>query len=108
MAGKLAREEKTVSEMIRLFCRGRHKPKGRGLCPDCTELLAYAGARLEECPFGEKKGPCSKCSIHCYSPAMRKRVIEVMRYSGPRMLLHHPILALRHLRPRRTPRAGRK
>jgi hypothetical protein len=28
---------------------------------------------------------------------MREKVKEVMRYSGPRMLLHHPILALRHV-----------
>ena len=107
MAGKLAREEKTISVMVGMFCRGHHKPKGKGLCPDCTELLAYAKARLDKCPFGDTKGPCSKCTIHCYSPDMRKRIIEVMKYSGPQMLLRHPILAMRHLRSKRTPRAGK-
>jgi hypothetical protein len=28
---------------------------------------------------------------------MREQVKVVMRYAGPRMLLHHPLLALRHL-----------
>jgi hypothetical protein len=28
---------------------------------------------------------------------MRERVREVMRYAGPRMLLHHPWLAICHL-----------
>jgi hypothetical protein len=28
---------------------------------------------------------------------MRERVTAVMRYAGPRMLLRHPWLALRHL-----------
>ena len=107
MAGKLAIEEKTISAMMHLFCRGQHKPKGRELCPDCTELLAYAKARLDKCPFGEEKGPCAKCSIHCYKPEMRKRIVEVMRYSGPRMLLHHPILAVQHLRSKRSPRASK-
>jgi hypothetical protein len=103
----MAREEKTISVMIGLFCRGHHKPKGSGLCPACTELLAYAKARLDKCPFGDTKGPCSKCIIHCYNPDMRKRIIEVMKYSGLRMLLRHPILAMRHLRSKRTPRAGK-
>ncbi|NIP33651.1 MAG: hypothetical protein GWN18_01835, partial [Thermoplasmata archaeon] len=35
---------------------------------------------------------------------MRERVREVMRYSGPRMLLRHPYLAIAHLRDgRRRP-----
>jgi len=100
--GKMAREEKTIAVMIRLYCRAKHKTKGTGICPACGELLDYAKTRLEKCPFGEKKGPCSKCLIHCYSPAMRKRIVEVMKYSGPRMLLHHPVLAIRHLRSKRT------
>jgi hypothetical protein len=97
MAGKLAREEKTISAMMHLFCRGQHKPKGRELCPACAELLAYAKAHLVKCSFGENKGSCAKCKIHCYEPRMRKRIITVMKYSGPRMLLRHPILAVRHL-----------
>jgi hypothetical protein len=28
---------------------------------------------------------------------MRERIREVMRYSGPRMLLSHPLMAIRHL-----------
>jgi hypothetical protein len=108
MAVKLAREEKTISAMMRLFCRGNHKPKGRGLCPDCTELLTYARARLDKCPFGEDKGSCAKCDTHCYKPQMRKHIIEVMKYSGPRMLLHHPILAMRHLTSKHTSVTGKK
>jgi hypothetical protein len=28
---------------------------------------------------------------------MREKVKKVMKYSGPRMLLHHPVLALHHV-----------
>lgn len=59
-------------------------------------MFAYAVCRLERCPFGAKKTTCAKCPIHCYSSAMRDRIKGIMRYAGPRMLFHHPILALRH------------
>ena len=44
----------------------------------------------------ETKTFCSKCKVHCYKPDMQKKIKEVMRFSGPRMLFYHPVLALRH------------
>ncbi|MHC4168246.1 MAG: nitrous oxide-stimulated promoter family protein [Planctomycetota bacterium] len=93
----LDEEKKTITAMIRIFCDAHHGTAGKPLCPECSNLLDYAGERLDKCPFGEKKGACSKCRIHCYKPDMRKHVTEVMRYSGPRMLRKHPILAIDHL-----------
>jgi hypothetical protein len=28
---------------------------------------------------------------------MKTQIIEVMRYAGPRMIFHHPLLAIAHL-----------
>ena len=67
------------------------------LCPQCQALLDYAHKRLEHCKFGEDKPSCTRCPVHCYKPAMREQIRQVMRYSGPRMLLHNPIMAIRHL-----------
>ena len=67
------------------------------LCPQCQELLIYAHQRLERCKFGNEKPSCTRCPVHCYKPAMRQQIRQVMRYSGPRMLLHNPVLAIRHL-----------
>ena len=67
------------------------------LCPQCQALLDYAHQRLEHCKFGEDKPSCTRCPVHCYKPAMREQIRQVMRYSGPRMLLHDPIMAIRHL-----------
>ena len=67
------------------------------LCPQCQALLDYAHQRLEHCKFGEDKPSCTRCPVHCYKPAMREQILQVMRYSGPRMLLHDPIMAIRHL-----------
>lgn len=36
-------------------------------------------------------------SVHCYQPQMREQIRQVMRYSGPWMLFHHPVMAIRHL-----------
>jgi len=94
----LQREKKTLLAMLEIYCRNLHRPqRGRRLCPECTELWEYARRRLDKCPFGPDKGPCSKCHIHCYKPQMRRRIQQVMRYSGPKMLTRHPVMAVRHL-----------
>ncbi|WP_291595733.1 nitrous oxide-stimulated promoter family protein [Bacteroides sp.] len=92
---RVAHEKKVVELMIRIYCR--KKEKNAALCPDCEELLRYAHARLDRCPFGEKKSSCKKCTVHCYKPAMRERMRLVMCFSGPRMMLYAPWEALRHL-----------
>jgi len=92
---RIKRQQQTVEQMIRIYCR--RKEGNAELCPRCRALLEYARKRLEACPFGERKSSCRKCSIHCYSPDMRGHIRDVMRYSGPRMLLYHPLSALRHL-----------
>lgn len=92
---KRQREKETVSLMIHLYCRKNHG--GKTLCPDCAALDAYARRRSDCCPFMETKTFCSNCKVHCYKPDMREKIRAVMRFSGPRMLLHHPVMALRHV-----------
>jgi hypothetical protein len=94
--GRIEREKKTVEAMVRLYCRNLHGER-HALCGECTGLLEYARLRLDHCPFQEGKTTCAKCPVHCYRPEMRERVRAVMRYSGPRMILSHPLLALHHL-----------
>lgn len=96
MADKIKQEKKTIQGMIKLYCRKQHGRKA-GLCPECQELLEYAWKRLDACKFGENKTACAKCPVHCYKPEMRKRVVEVMRFSGPKMIWHDPLGAMRHL-----------
>jgi hypothetical protein len=122
---RLAREERTIAAMIAMYCRDHHgealaagapgtspgdstaaTPTAEGLCADCDGLLAYARLRLEKCRYGAGKPTCAKCATHCYKPEMRERVRAVMRYSGPRMLKEHPVLAVAHLADgRKTPGA---
>ena len=93
---RLQREYKTIRAMIGLSCRDRHG-RQKDLCPECQALLAYAKTRLDKCPYRERKPACGRCPIHCYKPAMRERIRDIMRYAGPRMIRRHPLLAFLHL-----------
>lgn len=88
-------EKEMVSLMIRLYCRKNHKTKE--LCNECAELDRYARERSDRCPFMENKTFCSNCKVHCYKPEMREKIRKVMRFSGPRMMLYHPVMAIMHL-----------
>ena len=93
---KRQQEKELVSQMIALYCKKQHHTKD-GLCPECEELAQYAKDRSDHCPFMETKTFCSNCKVHCYKKDMREKIKVVMRFSGPRMLFHHPVIAVRHL-----------
>ena len=94
---KREREKKVVSFMIALYCRKNHGTRKGELCPECRELADYAVSRSDHCPFMETKTFCSNCRVHCYKPEMREKIKKVMRFSGPRMMLYHPVMAIRHV-----------
>ena len=92
---RIEREKETVAMMIRLYCRKR---LGLEEIPaEYQELMEYAFRRLDGCKYGEKKLACKRCPTHCYKPAMREKIREVMRWAGPRMMLYSPIAAIRHI-----------
>lgn len=94
---KREKEKKVVACMIEVYCKGHKHNTGNELCQDCQELLDYANARADRCPFMETKSFCNNCKIHCYKKDKKEQIKDVMRYSGPRMLLYHPIMAIHHV-----------
>ncbi len=94
---RLDREKRTVKEMILLYCHNNHGTKGDNLCESCQSLLDYAFTRIDRCVFLPDKPTCKNCTVHCYAPAKKQAIKDVMRYSGPRMMWHKPILAIHHL-----------
>lgn len=82
--------------MIRIYCAGVHQ-SGKEMCGDCMQLIKYAEQRTGKCRFGNDKPVCVNCPVHCYKPEMREKIREVMRFSGPRMIYHHPYLAWMHI-----------
>jgi predicted amidophosphoribosyltransferase len=92
---RLEKDRYVLEQFIRMYCRGKHaSPKGE-LCPDCQELLAYAEQRLAR-RAQDPKPSCKHCTVHCYRPAHREKIREVMRYSGKRLLLHGRLDLIRH------------
>ncbi|MGE5449877.1 MAG: nitrous oxide-stimulated promoter family protein [Methanomassiliicoccales archaeon] len=90
-------EVDTVNKMIVMYCNNLHFTKHNEMCSNCREIAQYARLRIEKCPFGDQKPVCSQCQVHCYKPSMREEIKTIMRYSGPRMMAHHPMLTIRYL-----------
>jgi len=96
MTNRLEREKATLQMMLKIYCKEHHHSV-KALCSECQELSDYALNRLASCQFGEGKPTCGKCTVHCYKLVMRKKIIDIMRYAGPKMLFVHPMVAIRHL-----------
>ncbi len=93
---KRSREREVVTQMIAVYCRGNHGTARGQLCDECAALTEYASTRISRCPFMATKTFCSQCKVHCYAPAQRQAIKDVMRYAGPRMLLKHPAMTIHH------------
>lgn len=87
---KRQKEIELVSLMIHLYCLHHDDI-------DEQQLQDYAIHRIQKCPMMESKTFCSRCQIHCYQKEMQEKIKRVMRYSGPRMIFYHPIIAIKHL-----------
>ena len=94
--GRIDREKKTIKLMIEIYCKKNHGMKSGQLCQECEELLEYAHKRLSFCKFGENKSTCSRCPIHCYKKDMKEKIKEVMKFSGPRLIIYNPIELVKH------------
>ena len=92
---RIEQEKQVVSTMIKLYCKKHHQR--HSVCPECQALQDYALLRLSRCRHGENKNFCAHCPTQCYQKHHKEKMKEVMRFSGPRMLLHHPILAIKHV-----------
>lgn len=97
---RISREKKTVEAMIQIYCKHHHQ-SSQALCPDCQALFNYAQQRLDHCKFGENKSVCGDCTVHCYKKDMREKIRQIMRYSGPRMIFSHPLMAIQHVLDKR-------
>ncbi len=86
---------RVIKVMILMYCQKHHGSKDE-LCELCTQTLEYCSIKYEKCHYGDKKPPCSLCSTNCHNLEIRKSIRDIMRYSGPRMFIYHPILAIQH------------
>lgn len=107
LQGRKEKEMVVVEKMISLYCKKhKHKAVRNELCEACETLKKYAFQRTQKCPFGEKKTFCNNCQVHCYKPEMREKIREVMRFSGPRSIIHFPKLVIGHMIESRRQKKG--
>lgn len=120
-------EKVTILAMTQVYCRG-HKHENREdyigsgklpaelqkiadrnarrfvswrtlkLCPECFELVGVTEKRTSFCPHMAYKTYCHHCPRPCYTKALIDRIVPIMRYSGPRLMLTNPVLTYRHLK----------
>lgn len=84
MGKRIEREKMTIQRMIALY--QRRCPGALADNAHYQALNAYADKRLDKCVFGENKPACKQCPVHCYQPAKREEMKQIMRWAGPRML----------------------
>jgi len=88
-------EKITVTKMIDLYCLHNHE--NIETCDECRALKSYSSNKLDKCIYRNNKPACRKCPVHCYAPNQRDKIKEIMRFSGPRLILTNPILSLIHV-----------
>jgi len=92
---KIERNKATLEIMVRFYAK--HHRDEDDIDAWCKDLVLYAHKRLDHCPFGSEKPACHNCKIHCYSSNYRAKIKQVMKYSGPRMMIYQPRAFLNHL-----------
>ena len=74
LLNRIDKEKEIITLMIKLYCKKKHGGSSGELCNECK-----------------------KCTIHCYKKDMREKVKEVMKFSGPRILIYNPKEYIRHI-----------
>jgi hypothetical protein len=79
--GQIKKQQRLLRRFVQVFCTHHHETPSGELCEQCDDLLGYAAARLAACPM-DPKPKCRDCPVHCYRPDYRRRIREVMKFSG--------------------------
>jgi hypothetical protein len=120
---EVARDLGVLGKFVAVYCKHHHDGprapfamKGvdlsltslrkRRVCDDCRRLLSHAVTKRLRCPL-EPKPSCRLCADHCYAPSYRRRIREVMKFSGRHLILRGQLHLLLHFlerSPKEPPR----
>lgn len=106
----LREEAQTLRAMVGLYC-GENTARREGpanAVPPAKRFSPMRSSAWPPVPTGPRSPVCAKCRIHCYRAGEKAFAREVMRHAGPRLLLAHPVLSLRHLVKSLTVKAPEK
>lgn len=94
---KQEKEIETVSLMIGLYCQKKHGTKKGELCPECRQLLDYVKFRRMKCRGVTKSPSARTAAFIVINRICSEKIARVMRFSGPKMVFYHPVIAFSHL-----------
>jgi hypothetical protein len=111
LSGAMIKDLRVLTEFVELYCRSKHGDARRTkidtsflaggtvhLCGECSALVNHAAEKRQHCPL-DPKPSCKKCPVHCYGNDYRRRIREVMAFSGRRMILRGRLDYLVHFLP---------
>jgi hypothetical protein len=67
-----------------------------GLCPECFALVKESVRHTNRCRHLAYKTFCHHCPTPCYALSVREKIRPIMRYSGPRLVMKHPVLGFQY------------
>ena len=90
------KEKENIRKTFGLYCNSNHGTTDNKLCPKCTALLTTAMLKIQRCPYGIAKPICDACETPCFGEVPTKEFRNIMKSSQKKMLLSHPLMAVRH------------
>ena len=93
---KREREKQMVSQMIALYCRRNHHTKG-GPLPRLRSAERLRPPALRSLPVHGDENLLFQLPGTLLQAGDAGKIRAVMRFSGPRMILYHPVAAVRHV-----------
>ena len=90
------KEKENIKASFAVYCNANHDTKDGKLCPKCTALLTNVLLKIGKCKYGITKPLCDHCDEQCFGEAANKTFMEIMDGSRKGMLLHHPMMTVRH------------
>lgn len=111
---KVRADTRIVTGLATIYCDAHHGDRERGplasdaaalgvygrkrmvLCDECAEHIRYAEQRRAFCPK-DPKPFCAHCDTHCYKPDEAEWQRQMMRFAGPRSMVHgYAIPGIKH------------
>ncbi|PLX99289.1 MAG: nitrous oxide-stimulated promoter family protein [Desulfuromonas sp.] len=109
LSRKEIKDLRVLAQFTSVYCRAHQHP-GKGflaanipglevenypVCDACRDFLDYAIERRLRCPL-DPRPVCKHCHVHCYKEEYRRKVREIMRFSGQYLLKRGRIDLLWH------------
>lgn len=92
---KIDNKKDILNHMIRIYCK-KHHNTDETLCNDCSDLLEYSENVLNQCEIDDELDS-EKFKYYYDDIEKMEKLKEIMKYSGFRIMLYHPIISIRHI-----------